>query len=170
MNLKIIGAVLVLAGCGGCGFAMAAAQRREEQCLRQLLRALEYMDCELQFRQPPLPLLCHNTAGILTGPMALVFEHLYWELEAQTAPDAGYCMRAVLTEFPGLAERVREALSQLGSTLGRFDLPGQQKGLSAVGAYCRCAIDELSQNRSSRLRSYQTLGLCTGAALAILFL
>ena len=30
-------------------------------------------------------------------------------------------------------------------------------------------ICELSENKSNRLRSYQALGLCVGAALAILF-
>lgn len=170
MSLKIIGAILVLVGCGGCGFAMAAAQRREEQCLRQLQRAMEYMDCELQFKQTPLPQLCANTAGILTGPMKLVFARLYQELEAQVAPDASYCMNAAIAAFPGLAGQVREALQQLGNSLGQFDLTGQQKGMASVAAICQEGIEALSYNRSSRLRSYQTLGLCMGAALAILFL
>ena len=32
------------------------------------------------------------------------------------------------------------------------------------------ALSRLETNRENRLRSYQTLGLCAGAALAILFL
>lgn len=170
MSLKIIGALLVLTGCGGCGFAMAASQRKEEQSLRQILRALEYMSCELQFRQTPLPQLCRNVSGILSGPIKLVFSRLAQELEQQVAPDAACCMNATLAAFPGLSSKVREPLRELGGTLGLFDLTGQQKGISAVKAICQESIGELSENRSSRLRSYQTLGLCAGAALAILFL
>lgn len=170
MSLKILGAILVLTGCGGCGFAMAAAQRQEEQALRQILRALDYMDCELQFRQTPLPQLCRNTAGLLTGSVKQVFSALSQELEQQVAPDATCCMNAALAANPGLPARVTAPLHELGTTLGLFDLQGQLKGIQAVAVICRESIDELSQNRSSRLRSYQTLGLCAGAALAILFL
>ena len=170
MSLKIIGAVLILSGCGGFGFAMAASQKREEHSLRQIVRALEYMQCELQFRQTPLPQLCYNVSSILTGQIRLVFLQLVNELNQQIAPDATYCMKAAVSAFPGLPHRVKEALEELGSTLGMFDLPGQQRGMAAVAAMCHEGICELSQNRSSRLRSYQTLGLCTGAALVILFL
>ena len=57
----------------------------------------------------------------------------------------------------------------MGSSLGRFDLEGQLQGLESVRIYCREQLDELSKDRDVRLRSYQTLGLCAGAALAILF-
>lgn len=168
--VKIIGAVLVVSGCGGCGFAMAAAQMREEQDLRQLLRAVEYMECELQFRQSPLPELCAHVGQAVTGTVGSVFSALSGELEKQVAPQAQDCVDAALTSFPKLPERVREAFRLLGSTLGRFDLAGQQQGLSAVAQVCREGISELSENRATRLRGYQTLGLCAGAALAILFL
>lgn len=170
MSFKIFGAILVIFGCGGCGFSMAAAQKREEHSLRQLLRGLEYMDCELQFRQTPLPQLCRGTAGILTGTVRCVLEKLAQELDRQVAPDAGCCMNAAIAACPNLPPRVRIALTELGSTLGLFDLPGQLRGMEAVKSMCHEGIQELSQNRTSRLRSYQTLGLCAGAALAILFL
>ena len=58
----------------------------------------------------------------------------------------------------------------LGKSIGRFDMDGQIKGLEAVRQDCRRRLDELSKDRDTRLRSYQTLGLCAGAALAILFI
>lgn len=170
MTIKLIGAALVLCGCGGFGFSMAAAQRREEQSLRQILRAMEYMDCELQFRQTPLPQLCRNTSRVLSGPVRLVFQELASRMDRQAAPDVQGCMDGALSCFPGLGNRAREALTQLGDTLGLFDLPGQLRGFAAVAEVCREGIAELSENRGMRLRSYQTLGLCAGAALAILFL
>ena len=53
--------------------------------------------------------------------------------------------------------------------IGRFDLEGQLQGLESVRVYCRDQLDNLAKDRDVRLRSYQTLGLCAGAALAILF-
>ena len=62
------------------------------------------------------------------------------------------------------------ASSWLGASLGRFDLQGQLQGIESVRAQCRKDLAELEDNRDQRLRSYQTLGLCAGCALAILFL
>jgi hypothetical protein len=54
--------------------------------------------------------------------------------------------------------------------MGRFDLEGQLNGLEAVRTRCRDWLDELISGREVRLRNYQTLGLCAGAALVILFI
>ena len=58
----------------------------------------------------------------------------------------------------------------LGSSLGRFDLAGQLKGLSAVKGQCALELQELRTDREPRLRSYRVLGLCAGAALVILLI
>ena len=41
--LQIVGTVLVLVGCGGCGFSMAAECRSQERNLRQVQNALEIL-------------------------------------------------------------------------------------------------------------------------------
>lgn len=170
MSIKLIGAVLIIAGCGGVGFSMAAAHRREENALRQLAAALDYMGCELQYHLLPLPELCRQVAGTCTGPVRQVMDTLAEELESQIAPDAAACMTAALAKTPKLTHRLRKNLAELGVSLGRFDLPGQLKGLEAARVSCRRDLEELTKDRDVRLRSYQTLGLCAGCALAILFL
>ena len=68
-----------------------------------------------------------------------------------------------------MTPRVRELLNQFGQTLGCFDLKGQLLGIEEVRSQCAAALDQLALGREDRLRSYQTLGLCAGAALVILF-
>lgn len=170
MSIKLIGAVLIITGCGGVGFSMAAAHRRDENALRQLIGALDYMGCELQYHLTPLPELCRGAAGQTSGSIRAVFLTLAQELDNQIAPDANFCMNAAIaktTKLPGL---VKKNLSLLGQSLGHFDLQGQLKGLEFARQQCRRDLDELSKDRDVRLRSYQTLGLCAGSALAILFL
>ena len=170
MSLKWMGVLLIVGGCGGFGVAAVLAHKRAEAALHQLLRALEFMECELQYRLTPLPELCRRTAEVTSGRIREVFRHLADELEGQIAPDAGSCMKAALGKAPDLPEAARSALLELGDTLGRFDLPGQLKGLEGTRAVCTQALEGLSRNRDSRLRGYQTLGLCAGAALAILLI
>ena len=61
-------------------------------------------------------------------------------------------------------------LRELGTSLGQFHLNGQLAGLRTMKAHSEYILEELSRNRDNRLRSYQTLGICTGAALAILLI
>lgn len=170
MSLKLIGAVLIIACCGAVGFSMAASHRREENGLRQLIGALDYMGCELQFHLTPLPQLCRNAAAQSGGAVSQTLLRLASELENQIAPDASSCMHAAVAATPRLPQRVKKNLLSLGGSLGRFDLQGQLNGLEAARIQCRQELDELSKDRDVRLRSYQTLGLCVGSALAILFL
>ena len=170
MMTKIIGAAMIITGCGAVGFSMAAAHRREEKALRELVRALDYMGCELQYRLTSLPELCRCAATESGGVIAQVLNHLAVELEAQVAPDASSCMNAALSKTKGLPQRTKKNLQTLGISLGQFDLQGQLTGLEAARKQCRRELEELSKDRDVRLRSYQTLGLCAGSALAILFL
>ena len=128
------------------------------------------MQCELQYRLTPLPELCRQAGQASGGAIREVLEGLASELEWQTAPDAASCMATVLGRSCTLSGRCRRLLNQMGKTLGRFDLEGQLNGLQAVCTACVEASERLQRDRDVRLRSYRTLGLCAGAALAILFL
>lgn len=169
MTGKLIGAILVICACGGLGFGIAAASSREESALRQLLGALDFMECELQYHLTPLPELCRQAGLAGKGTIREVLLALASELESQIAPDVHSCMAAALASCREVPGRVRQVLETMGTSLGRFDMEGQVKGLEAVRGRCRRELEGLEQNRDNRLRSYQTLGLCAGAALAILF-
>lgn len=169
MVLKVLGALLIVAGCGGYGFVMTAAHRMEEQALRQLLAALDYMQCELQYHMTPLPDLCRQAGQNSKNRIGRLLLSLSEELERNISPDVSSCMDAALQTVPDLPKKATDAFRILGTSLGRFDAQGQIQGLESVRRFCRSELDGLAVNRDSRLRSYQTLGLCTGAALAILF-
>lgn len=168
MTFKWLGAILITVGCGGCGFQMAASCRREERLLDRLAMSLSFMEWELEYRTTPLPQLCRLTGEQAGGELQRVFRSLAEELEGQIAPNAACCMEAALSQTRNLPASVRELLSDLGSGLGCFDLDGQRKELEAVRLRCLSELDTLRASRDTRMRCYQTLGLCAGAAMAIL--
>lgn len=170
MDFKWIGAVLIISGCGGFGFSVGSAHRREERCLRSLLRVLEYMTCELQFRATPLPELCRGAAKDCGRELAGLFSRLAEQLELCSSSDAATSMEAALNVTPGLPLSAARNLKFLGGSLGRFDLSGQLKALEEARNQCRSDLDALTAGRDERLRNYQTLSLCAGAALAILLI
>ncbi len=169
MDYKWIGAVLIITACGGFGFSLAAAHRREEHCLRNFMRALDYMSSELHFHAPALPELCRGVSRVSSGTLGRIFLSLCSQLEACAAPDVAACMESAL-EGAELPPQTLEQLRRLGSALGRFDLDGQLKGLEAARESCNRALELLMADREMRLRNYQTLSLCAGAALVIVLI
>lgn len=160
---------MIVAGCGGFGFSLTVGFKKDETALRQLLAALDFMQCELQYRLTPLPDLCRMAGTEQRNSIGKFFVILSQELESQVSPDVASCIRAALSCAEALPKRAVKALELLGTSLGRFDSEGQIRGLEAVRAFCRSELEQMETNRDVRLRSYQTLGLCAGAALAILF-
>lgn len=169
MDYKWVGAVLIISACGGFGVSLSSGHRREEQILRCLIGILDYMASELHYRALPLPELCRLAGKESRGEVGTVFTALAEALEAKLSPDVSDCMDSVLTgiDLPPVTLR---NLKLLGSSLGRFDFEGQLKGLETVRTACRTDLEALTANREVRLRNYQTLSLCAGAALAILLI
>lgn len=170
MSYKWIGAILIIVGCGGFGFSLAAVHRNQERTLEQLLELLRYMYSELRFRLTPLPELCRRASGAVPGSIGRVFADLAKELDKQVFADVAGCMDIVLKNRPDIPEKTVLLLKKLGTTLGEFDLDGQLQGFTQLIAQCETELSLLSKDRDQRLRSYQTLGLCAGAAVAIVLL
>ena len=170
MYLKLIGAILIVTGCGGVGFRIAASYKYEEKLLRQLCSILDFMESQMEYRLTALPQLCRQAAVGRCAPLERLFVMLSNELDSQVSPDAASCMRCAITKTAALPTSVKRHLIDLGNNLGMFDLDGQTKSIREVREHCLKNLHDLSQNKESRLRSYQTLGLCAGAALSILLI
>ena len=170
MSYRYWGAMLVVIASGGCGFSVAAACRRETKLLHQIVKMVDFMEQELNFRLTPLPELCRKAGKWTGGVLRNVLCALAEELENQIQPDVNSCMRCVLYRVDSLPRSVQRTLAELGAVLGQYDLSGQLQGLEGVKNRCCWYLERLEHNQKQRLRSYQTLGLCAGAALAILFI
>lgn len=169
MTLKILGGILIVLGCGGFGFLFSIMHRKEVRYLRSTLSALLFLECELQYRLTPLSELCRKTAQICEGSLSKVFIALAEELEYQISPEVQSCMAAAIGRTKDLPDQTKKVLLLLGRELGHFDLGGQIKGLNAIQKEVQRLLAQSTDNQDLRLRSYQTLGICVGAALAILF-
>lgn len=167
--IRIFGAVMLIFGCGSFGFLMGVHYHREMRMLRTLLSSLREMEWELKYRLTPLPELCSIAAAASGGKLGELYLNLKSALETGICAEVSGCMNGLLQamDMPG---RTEKCLKDLGKSLGRYDLEGQLQGLQAVKAQCHDFLEELEDHRTERLRSYQTLGLCAGAALVILFI
>ncbi len=168
--LKVIGAVFVVLSCGMVGFMIARNYKQTIYELEQLLQGLDYMQAQLQYQKTPLPALCQNVAEHTAGRVRKTFTSFAKELDRHVSPDPSVCMASVIDATYDHLPQLHGLFMHLGQVLGKFDLEGQQKGIAAVYSEAKTKLDLLFLNKDSRLRGYQTLGLCAGAAVAILLL
>ena len=168
MNMKWIGAILCICACGSCGFLTAAHHARNIRLFENLILALDYMICELQYRATPLPALCRQAGGQCSGRIRQIFLAFADELDAQLSPNACICMSCALDSIGEVDSNISLAFQELGKQLGKFDLAGQIQGLENCRVHYSEELLQMKTNKDSRIRSYQTLGLCAGAAVAIL--
>ena len=138
--------------------------------MRSMTQVLDYMLGELEFRLTPLPLLCRKSADQAEGNLKTVFLNAAAEMDKQNSDNAGQCFHKAVVQARELPFRIRDVLEQLGNCLGNCDLSGQLRELESVKRHCVRMLEELEQNKQQKTHNYQTLALCAGAALAILFI
>ena len=170
MTIRLVGALFVILSCGGFGLILSYSVKRETLCMREFITALELMECELDYRMTPLPVLCRSVALAVTGPVRRFFEFLADEIDNQTASSVQECVNFAIKKCTDMPQGVRVRIESLGISLGLFDLSGQLKCIRAINNENHRIYENLVKNQQCKLRSYKTLALCAGAALAILFI
>ncbi len=148
---------------------IAGAYRLEVKYLKEFMQVMDMMESELQYRLSPLPELCAMAGNICTGGLRRFFLAISSELCKQVVLNPEMCIHSIL-ESVKLTPRAAEMAALFGRSLGRYDAEGQLKGIRFVRSETKRTLDALLQNQDVRLRSYQTLGVCAGAAIVILFI
>lgn len=168
--VKLMGAVLVAAGCGWLGFQGAEGLRRQVGALRDMAAGLVLLERELELGAPPLPGLMEELAARTSGPARALFAGCRAGLERLAEEPFARLWRRLAEEQSLLGEEGRAVLAPLGEVLGRYDSQAQRESVSAA----RRRLEELAARCEAegrqRGRVYQALGLSAGAFLVILLL
>ena len=168
--LKLFGSLLIIAGCGSVGFYKVVIHKREVESLKQFISILDFISSTLIYQQTSLPEICRQIGSRFTGKIPIVFSCFADELDNQISPDIRSCMEAALYKQKDIPKLTGNALKMLGGNLGHFGLDGQLRGIEEIRLDCIQTLQEYTENQDARLRTYQTLSLCAGAAIAILFI
>ena len=169
MSYKLVGSICVLAASGIFGVALAYHHLQSIKLMENLITILHDMECELRYRRTSLPQLCRQIGDQRSGKLSEVFLILSEEMDQQIKSDAYRCMLVALEKANVSDPHIYGALQELGNSFGRFDVDGQVRGLKRIREKCELDYKVLLEKKKNYLYSYQTLGLCAGAAIVILF-
>ena len=167
--IKWIGAGLILLGAGGFGIGKAARFYRQMRQLRSFSNALEILKCELNYTLLPLPELCRVTAE-RSERVCAGFLRDYARLLEQGSPRKMAAAACLESRVLCLPEEAQTALLDLFSSMGRYALDGENRLLSRTQLRLEAAIRTGEAEKRPMVKGYAALGLCTGAALAILLM
>ena len=122
--------------------------------------------------EPELPAELLAQAGAQTeGAVGAVFSRCAAELRRRTST-VQFAMQTALSHTPGLAlpQSAQRALLALSASLGKFDVDGQCRAIDLAAACVGEALEDVEQASRARCRSYRTLGVCAGLAIAVILL
>lgn len=171
--LKTVGALLVVLGTSIVGFGFAAGVRRQARQLAALIASLDYLKSEITYRRTPLSQLFPLLAACAEeSAVAEFWRACEKELRKSRTTGVQAAFRAALGSARGLALPVTavQTLMTLGASLGQFNLEGQARALALARERLAWSLQKLEQGRAARCRSYATIGVCAGMAVAVILL
>lgn len=160
--------MLLIAGSAGIGCRIAAVHKQEVVQLYQIRRIIEYIICDLQWLQNPLPQIIHNAFGCASGSLKQVLQEYVLQLEAQISPNPGCCMEAAIRCFPEISDSTRKYLLELGESLGNFDQQGQLLCIQGINTKCINELTELEKKLPVHTRCCKAYSLCIGIILTLI--
>ena len=169
MVAKILGAATIVSGCAAFGLCSAYKERKETQQLRTLIHLLDSFKLELMHSSPSIANIIRKVATDDQNQVHCLFRQLADVLDQHVSPNVSSCMDKVIEAFPTLTDTVRSALCLVGRSLGAYGLELQLSGLSSIRASISQTLKKLREGQQERHRCMQTLWLCAGAGIAILF-
>lgn len=170
--LKILGMIFVVASSAAVGFGFAAGVRAQAVQLQQLISALEYMKNEISYRLTPLPELFSLLSSPEGKPISTFFACCAQSMQQSPAASVQGVFLDAMQKTPQLAlpQAARQTLLELSLSLGKFDTAGQMSAITLASDRLRQQLQALEARRLERCRSYETIGVCAGLALAVILL
>lgn len=170
--LKMIGLSMILAASSAMGLRLAATAKRQQTQTLALIDAILRLRHELQCSLTPLPQAFSLLSRSENREIGAFFGNIATRVQCADGCAVGFACRRALTKTAGLClpEAARQALISLFDTLGKYDLEGNLQALDLALSRLREQARTLRDQVRGRCRTYLTLGVCTGLAVAVILL
>ena len=167
--IRIIGAALLMAGCGGLGLSAVKRLDSRVRDLRELSAGLEILQRELGWRLAPLPEALEAAAGGTHERAAGFFAYCaQGSKQLAGTPFRTLWSRGLERSPLRLSREDRALLEQLGPVLGRYDGDSQRQAVENVLTGLLRQQTQAEDDRRRLGRVYGVLGLTAGLFLTLM--
>ena len=167
--MKLMGIVIIVASAGSVGFGIASSLKKRCALLRKLLSALQILKNEITFCATPLPQAFALIAASMDGMTARVFSAAAKDMDRRRWLTPQAALEKAL-EQESVDAQLRDTLCSLGAGLGKYDRDEQARTIDLTQLRLEELLRNAERERSVRSKTYETLGICAGLALAILLI
>lgn len=171
--IKIIGVILIVAGCTGMGFSFGGDLKERLTSLKLLRRMALLLRSEIKYRNTVLAEAFYHVAGNMGGACGRFLENVHKALEEKSGRGfAEIWEAAVDCELSGEALCAKDILilKELGGQLGFLD---REMQLTTLDLYLEQVGQEIAAAEAGireKVRIYGCLGVMGGLFLAIILL
>lgn len=171
--LKVIGVMMVFAGCSLTGFVIDLRYRKRVKELEELIYALECLKGEITYKLTPLQEACETIGGQMrygVGAFLITFSKL---LKEKKVDDVYVLWKKALKRESyrfHLIDEDYDKLDEFGRGLGYLDKNMQQVNIELHLNKFKSTLDKAlrEQEKSSKLRT--GMGILIGACISILII
>ena len=169
--IRWLGFLLIVCGTSAIGIQMAGGVHRAVRFFQDMQTALDRMSREISYHLTPLAQLTQTVAQDLTEPVnALISAFGSRLLSAPEEPMQMHMLEAMKSCGAAVPQEARRILMTLSGSLGRQDVSAQVSALETASREIEAVRKDYENRQKTQCRSYETLGVCAGLAVAILFI
>lgn len=168
--LRMIGAVLVMAGTVGLGWRGVERLGERVEVLRGLQGAAAYLEEELAFRFTPLPQLFGQLSQNRKGAVGTFFGSVGKKMAQGDGPLRQIWQQAVEETLPMLKDEEQQTVAELGEVLGQYDAQTQVQTLKLTGERLAAFYLAAQEERSRLGKVYLALGVAGGLVTVLILM
>jgi len=169
--IKLIGACMALAACGGMGLTWARNYQNRPRQLSALQQSLQLLETEIIYGATPLPEAMELVAARSNRESAGLFQLTAAEFRKMDGVTAGEAWdKAVKMFYPdsALSDTDLQVLKRFGVTLGASDKEDQAKHLQLTMNQLKMAAAEAETDARKHSTVYRYLGFLGGLFLVLI--
>jgi len=166
--MRMIGVLFIVLSAGSVGFRIAGSLSYKCKQARQLLNLLQILKNEISLCSTPLPQAFALLSVAAEGELKTIFSEVARAMDKQRWLKPETAMQTALEKTP--LEPFGSVLMELCAKLGKYDTEAQEQGIGAASMQTQALLQTLEREKSLKSKTYETLGICAGLALAILLI
>lgn len=170
---KVLGFILIMAGCTGLGMWYSVQFRLHIRNLKQMCHILMLMEGQVRFGRSTLPECCMQIAQRVEEPFKSSLEEIYENVNKNNGSSFGQvsrdCYERKLKKLV-VSEKEKEGFIACFANAGFEEDDMQIQNIAQERQELETDLEELNKSLASRCKLAMSLGTMSGVLLMILFL
>ena len=166
--MKILGISFITLSSAVVGFQMAAMLRKRCALMRELDDLLQLLEQEIGTCGTLLPHAFALLSAATDGIWETVFSGIAKEMDKNRWATPHEAAQIVLNQVHD--RDISEIMLPMMKKMGKYNIEAQTQGIESARLQLRMLLQELEQEQKMKSKTFQTLGICTGLAVAILLI